>query len=343
MTYKEARELYLKFYNVPDIPSELNKKFVGLENLRKKVVVECGEVLDLVKEDFDKLSSSRYVYDAYEPCVAKNIIHDILVYAYDKEEHTHYKNILEYIEDEADMTDFRDSQWMKCRQITIAKNRVVKLIRNMTFGRNGSSSDEVVREYDPQWQYSEHGSYGVYKRYKDNPEFSILMIILERNSNKSSAQEEFEMLLLLKELDIQISKTHEMMSLAGMADHSCDKPNANRKPYKLDYALVQDIHDFCEKHDLYVDYDVFEECVRTANFKRILKESNRGNCWKCMLTHISKTIRGGNQNQADWYDNAVASIGISKSDSRKGVGNLPVGFDDELSDLVSKRAKSKRT
>ena len=342
MTYKDARELYLNFYNVPNIPSELNKKFVGFENLRKKVIEECDEVLNLVREDFDKLPSSRYVYNAYEPCIGKEIIQDILAYAYDKDEHTHYKNILEYIEDEEDMVDFRYSQWLKYRQTTMPKNRIVKVIKNISFNRKGSCSDEVVEEYDPQWQYSAHGSYGVYRRYKGKQEFSNLMKILERNINKNSAQEEFEILLLLKELDVQISKTHEMIALAGMVDYSSEKPNVNKKTYKFDSVLIQDIHDFCELSNLYVDYDIFVESVKTANFKKILDESNRKNCWKCMLIHISKAISGGNKNQEEWYGNAVASIGISKSESRKGVGNLPVGFEDKLNHLVFRRVKSKR-
>ncbi len=46
MTYKEAREYYLEFYYMPVSPSELCRKYDGLENLRQIILTEFSDVLN---------------------------------------------------------------------------------------------------------------------------------------------------------------------------------------------------------------------------------------------------------------------------------------------------------
>ncbi len=140
------------------------------------------------------------------------------------------------------------------------------------------------------------------------------------------------MLLLLKELNLNLAKVQYMLRLAGVYKNGLED---HTKHYKLNYALLQNIYEFCEKYDLSVSFDVFADCVRTANFMAIVQESNRKNCWKCMLMYVSKVVNGSHRDQEEWYKKATSSIGITKSYSRKGVGNLPVGFDKELRRIVS--------
>lgn len=340
MDYSEARCLFLQLCEMPESVSDITTKYSGYVKLHRIVADELGDVLVIVKSEYAQMESSRYVYQEYESCVGRSLVHDVLEDAYEPDEHSNYKNILVYMRDTPDLIYYRDSQLRSYRQFISAKWKPVRVLHNAIRQGNGFYCDKVETEYDSMWEYSANGSYNIYTRYKGKPEFDIMMKLIEHNSTKGSALEMFNFLHLLKELDEHIKKTETLMRLFGVSGDKEGTACGQVKLYKLDYELVQELFAFCERQELYVEFAFFEHCVRTADFKKLIAESKRSNCWKCMLMHISNAVKGGKEEQHEWYEHAARSIGISKSESRRGQGNLPVGFDDELRLIVEKHNRN---
>lgn len=341
MDYSEARSLFLRLFEMPESVSDITAKYSGYVKLHRIVADELGDVLMIVKSEYAQMESSRYVYQEYESCVGRSLVHDVLADAYEPDEHTNYKNILVYMRDTPDLISYRDSQLRSYRQFISAKWKPVRVQHNAVRQDNGFYCDKVETEYDPMWEYSANGSYNIYKRYKGKPEFDIMMKLIELNLTKEKTLEMFNFMHLLRELDERIKKAETLMRLV-VGDNSEEKRQSREKLYKLNYELLQKFFDFCERRELYVEFEFFEHCVRTADFKKLIAESNRSNCWKCMLMHLSNAIKGGKDEQHEWYEHAARSIGISKSESRRGQGNLPVGFDDELKLIVEKHNRNCR-
>ena len=323
-TYSQARDIFLKFYHIEDTPSEIKGKFIGLKRLRTELWKRLESVLDIVGSDYDALQASDFVFSEFGRSLAVGVIEDILNTAFECDQHTYYKDILVYLTDSEATVLERQKQWNMLKQRIVRKEEAVKQIVENGFTK------QVIREYNPQWEYSMYGSYGVYQKYKGKPEFNIMMSLLEHCTNKQSIEEDFKCLLLLKMVDIQLQKTEELMTFMGV---SCGT-NSNSKSYKLHYDIVQQLHDFCENNSMGLDYQEFSESVRMANFENILQKTKRKNCLKCMIVYIAKAIKGSEEEQKEWYEMTVRSIGLTKSASRKGYGNLPVGFDDSLKRIV---------
>ena len=322
MKYVEARDQFLKFDKTPDTPSEIRLKHKALTNLRKIVAESAKDVLPLVISEFEELKPSRYVYNQFETCRPRSVEENILRYAYDKEEHTNYKDCREYMTDSQEMTETRESQWRIHRQSTIRKHK-----------QNSNGTDG---EFVPEWQYCGCGSYGVYRDYKGTPEFGIMMKLIGRHTSEDEVHEEYGLLLLLKELDCAIKEAETFIKSAGIElEEEKDIPETPAKTYKLHYELVQNFHDICENYDICFLYDDFAQSIRSANFKDLYEEKGRQNAIKCTLKHLSNAVVGSKEEQQEWYDKATQSIGTNKSQSRKGVGNLPCGFDEDLSKAVN--------
>lgn len=78
MDYSEARCLFLQLCEMPESVSDITTKYSGYVKLHRIVADELGDVLVIVKSEYAQMESSRYVYQEYESCVGRSLVHDVL-------------------------------------------------------------------------------------------------------------------------------------------------------------------------------------------------------------------------------------------------------------------------
>lgn len=333
MEYERERKLFLDISRLGNSPDDIKAKYCGFTRIAERLRSSLEVIWAHISSDYEMLSHSSYIISEFEKNVSRTIVQDVFDSAFEDEEHTNYKNFLVYLADSQEMTLARESKWKELGQTIIAKYREKKrIIVN-------SALKETIREYDPDWEYSMHGSYGLYRELKDKPEFRIMMSLLGREFDKETTLDLFEKLLLLKEVELQLRGTADLMQTLGLAAYAEGRIPSSPKAYKLNYEMLQEIHGCLDRYGTHISYDDFLECVINADFSNI---GGKQNPIKCSLTYFSKAIKGGGVIQGEWYGAAAKSMGVSKSESRKGANNMPEGLDDELKRVVSRfEAKSK--